>query len=198
MATGLAIAGVAQAGYGIYQSIQAKQNIENYDQQKLVNYYQGYTPSFAPTQLQLENIQKGVSTSAEALQQAGARGLAMLPQVTGQAAQMSQGALAQYEQKVNEAQLLKIQEQSRLMGMQERRDEAQLAGYAQQYATGQAQMGAGIQGALSAGMTMGAPTATTQQPQTVGGGSSVTAANPFTQYTNTAYQPIATPNLGGL
>ena len=152
MGTAIAIAGGAQLAYGIYQSQQAKNKIENYERQELVNTAEGLTPSTYKAQFMIQEANKGLSTTAEALQSAGARGLQLLPQAVGQYQQGIERAGIDLDMQGNQIELYKAQQGERIQQMQERREEMELGGYAQQYATGQQDIASGLSTGLAAGV----------------------------------------------
>lgn len=149
---GIAIAGsVAQGIMGASQASKAKKAIEGYRRQELTNVAEGISISTKGAELAAEEMARIASTSVQALQQSGVRG------VVGGIGQVQKSVMLQAEQigadldkQEKERQKLIAQEEARIRDMQERREEADLAGLGQQLAVGQQNLFGGIQGLSTA------------------------------------------------
>jgi hypothetical protein len=136
----LALAGLAQAGVGIFgassQGRRAKKReaaalkaLEEYDRQALTNVYAGLTVPKEPFELRTEAVQQAQATAVGALAGAGARGLVG---GLGGVQQRTQQGIAQIAAEMEQAQFrlqqMQAEDQARVRAMQEQREQQDIAG----------------------------------------------------------------------
>jgi hypothetical protein len=188
-----AVGGIAKTIMGAKQASEARKAIESYQRQELQNTFEGVTVSTLGADIQREEMARATSTGVEALRSAGTRGLigglGRLQQGVNLQSRQIGSDLDMQQQRIDMA---RAQDQVRVQGMQERREEGDLAGLGQQLATGQQNMYSGIgdisQIAGAAGGLMGGGLT----PQ-VSAASSVTSAGLAPMQGGTISNPFA-PN----
>lgn len=149
---GSAVAGGLSAGVGLYQTIQgAKQSrdaqnaLENYQRQQLTNVAEGLQVSTLGADLQREEQARLAATQTEALRGAGTRGLiGGLGRVEAgnQAVNRQIGADLDMQQK--QIDQMRAEDEKRIQGMIEQRQNQDIAALSSQYNTGQQNMMSGF------------------------------------------------------
>lgn len=139
------VGGVAKTILGASQASKARKAIENYKRQELTNAYEGLSVSTLGADLQREELARAAATSIGALQKSGVRGL------VGGIGAVQQGVIQQSRQIGSDLDIqqkrideLQAGDETRIQQMQERREEADLAGLGQQQNVGQQNLFSGI------------------------------------------------------
>ncbi len=156
MGVGAAIVGgvgaIAKGITGAKQASDARKAIENYQRQELTNAYDSLSVSTLGADFQREEMARATATGVQALQTAGARaligGIGRLQQGVNTQSRQIASDLDRQQMQIDR---LRAQDETRIRQMQERREEADLAGLGQQLAVGQQNMFSGI-GDISQGM----------------------------------------------
>lgn len=137
------ITGALQIGKGIAQNVKANKQkreaqdaIANYKRQDLTNVYEGndYYNEEA-RKLAKQQINQNLATVAAAASQGGARSLGVAAQAQGNANQATLGQAAQEQQAYIDHQNLVSQDNQRIQGMQEDRENQDIAGLSNLYNT---------------------------------------------------------------
>jgi len=133
-----AIGSVVQGIMGAKQASQARKAIDEYQRQELTNVYSGLSVSTLGADLQREELARATATGMGTLQQAGARAL------VGGIGGLQQGNVAQSRQIAADLDAqqkyidqLRAQDNTRIQGLTEQREQQDLAGLGQMYNVGQ-------------------------------------------------------------
>lgn len=153
-----AVGSIAQGIMGASQAAKARKAIENYKRQDLTNLAKGISISTKGAEMAAEELARTSATAIGALQQSGVRGvIGGIGKVTESVATQAEKITADLDRQEKEKQKLIAQEEAKIREMQERREEADLAGLGQQLAVGQQNLMGGISGlASSVGQFAGA------------------------------------------
>ena len=145
-------AGALGAGVGLYQTIQgakqakdARQALEDYQRQEFQNIGEGLQVSTMGADIQREEQQRLASTQMDALQQSGTRGIiggSGRVEAGNQAVNRQIGADLDMQQK--QIDQLTAQDELRIQGMTEQRENADISALSSQYNTGQQNMMSGF------------------------------------------------------
>lgn len=182
MATGTAIAlgisaasAAASTGMAIHQAQkgrerqrEAEQALDSYERQDLKNVYANLRVPMEGYRMREQEIQQQTANQAEMMSMAGARGMAGTTALMMQS-QMGMAAIqADLEQSQFRVKQMIASEEARIQGMQERREEQDLAGLGAERAAGAQQYQTGVAGAIKGVGALGttvmgafAPTETT-------------------------------------
>jgi hypothetical protein len=158
-ATTIAMAGVGLLGSG-YQAIKgakdakdAKRALENYDRQELSNIAEGLQVSTLGADLQREEQARLAATQVGTLQGAGARGvIGGLGRVEAGSQQMNRQIGAELDAQQKEIDRMRAQDEANIRGMQEQREQQDIAALSSQYNAGNQMMFQGIGGMAQSGM----------------------------------------------
>ena len=142
-----AVGSIAQGIMGASQASKAKKAIENYKRQDLVNVAKGISISTKGAEIKTKEVARTAATTVSALQQGGVRGVVGGAGKVIEATQKSlQEVTADLDRQEKEKQKLIAADEAKIRDMQERREEADLAGLGQQLAVGQQNLMGGIAG----------------------------------------------------
>lgn len=184
--------GVAAAGYSIYEGEQkkkrAKDELNNYERQDLVNAYENIEISTIGSDLQREETQRTVATIVDSLQGGGSRAItSSLPQIQAGVNQSNRQIQKDLDDQVKQREYAISGEDSRIMGIKEHRDSQNIQALSSQYDAGNQNVWNGVNGAIAATGSLGrtlsgdASTTSTRGPQSASLSNSITPApyNPF-------------------
>lgn len=139
------IGGIAQTVMGAKDASKARKAIDSYQRQELTNAYKGLSVSTRGADLQQEQLQQATATTVGALRSGGARTLlGGIGKVQRQNVAAAQAIGADLDQQQRQIDQMVAGEESNLQQMQERREEADLAGLGQQLASGRQTMMSGL------------------------------------------------------
>lgn len=148
------VGGIAQTIIGGKQAAKAQKAIDNYQRQELTNVYEGQRISTEGAEIQKDMAAQATATSMAALKSGGTRALVGgVGTVQAQNVAAARQIGAQLDEQQVALDRLKASDEVRIQTMQERREEADLAGLGQQLASGQQTMMSGLSnvgGALGA------------------------------------------------
>lgn len=158
-ATTIAMAGVGLLGSG-YQAIKgakdakdAKRALENYERQELTNIAEGLQVSTLGADLQREEQARLAATQVGALQGAGSRGvIGGLGRVEAGSQQMNRQIGAELDAQQKQIDQMRAQDEANIRGMQEQREQQDVAALSSQYNAGNQMMWQGIGGIAQTGM----------------------------------------------
>lgn len=173
------VGGVAKSVIGARQAKKAREAIKNYKRQELKNAYEGLEVSTLSADLQREELARASATSIQALQAGGIRGvIGGVGGVQQSVVQQSRQIGADLDRQQMQIEQMKAADEVRIQQMQERREEADLAGLGQQQAVGQQNVMSGISTvAGAAGAMAGLQGQGGQTPAPTGATGAVGAAN---------------------
>ncbi|MGV6830322.1 MAG: hypothetical protein ACWA5P_02010 [bacterium] len=147
-----AVAGIGQTIFGGIQARRARKALESYRRQDLNNVFENVKISTVGSDLMREENARNVATSVDALQQAGVRGvIGGLPRILASNNALNRNIRGYLDDQINRREVMIAQDDARIRSMQERREEADLAGLGQQLNVGQQNMWNGIGTIVSAG-----------------------------------------------
>lgn len=174
------VGGIAQSVMGAKQAKKAQKAIDSYRRQELRNAYEDLSVSTLSADLQRDALAKSTSTSVAALRSGGVRGLAAgVGRIQEQNVAASRQIGADLDRQQKEIDRAVAQDEVRIQKMQERREEADLAGLGQQLATGQQNVAGGISNVIGAmGNFAGAGLAGAAGPAAGAAGASTQVAAP--------------------
>ena len=138
-------AGASQAKRGKKMAKQAQQDIEDFQRQDLRNVYAGMALPMEGFRMQEEALAQREAETTGAFARAGGRGLAQLPVMQQQLSQERARLGAQLQDVKFKMQQMIAQDESRMQGMQEQREQQELAGLGAMYQYGQEQRAMGQQ-----------------------------------------------------
>jgi len=148
----------AAAGYQVYQGQQQKKQaqkaLNDYDRQDLdtSNPYENMPISTVGSDLLREENQRSNANAVDALRNGGARGIAMIPQVVANNNTQNRETRAFLDDKITKRDYAIAGDETAIRGMQEDRENADLAGLGQQLQVGGQNMWSGIRGLASSAM----------------------------------------------
>lgn len=138
-------AAVAKSIAGSSMASEAKQAIEGYERQELVNAYEKLAPSTAGAELQAENLMRTTATLSEQAGEMGARGTVGLgSKIMEQETQVSRQIAAQLDEQRANIDRLAASGEMGIQKMRESREQQELAALGQMYQTGRQDMWSGI------------------------------------------------------
>ena len=150
-----AAGGVAKGIMGAVQASKAKKAIESYQRQDLTNVMDGVSVSTKGAEYAQEQLSQSASTAMHAIQAGGVRGVVgATSKIVGTAVDSAQKVGAGIDEQQKAIDLARAQDETRIQDMQERREEADLAGLGQQRAVGQQNLFSGISDVASAGSSI--------------------------------------------
>ena len=150
-----ALGGAAQILSGSKRAREAKRALKNFQRQDLKNVTQGMRVSTMGAELQTKEAQRRFATSVDALSSGGVRGLVGgLGQVEQQQQMQQQQIAANLDQQQVAIDRMAAQDEARIQGMQEQRDNQAIQGMGAELAAGRAQVASGISGIAQAGVSM--------------------------------------------
>ena len=143
--------GVASSGYQIYKGAQdakdAKEALNNFERQELTNVYENMPISTLGSDLIKEENSRISSTQVNALRQSGIRGiLGGIPKIQSENNRSNLQAQRLLDDQVIKRNYAISRDNQRIQGVQEQRDNADLAGIGQQLQTGRQNTFNGIRG----------------------------------------------------
>jgi hypothetical protein len=152
--TSVAIAAVS-AGYSIYQGAkqksEAKKALNNFDRQELDNVYADMPVSMVGSDFLAEQNSRTTASLLNGARQAGSRGIfSSIPRIQAFSNDANREGQAYLDTQFQERNRLLASDKQRIQGIQENRDNAELAGIGQQMEVGQAYLDQGIRGAGNA------------------------------------------------
>lgn len=151
--------GLAKGIMGAVQASKAKKALRQYDRQELTNVHEVRRISTSSEEYAQEQLLTTGATAMDAIKASGVRGVVgAVPKITQNLTDTSAKIGASIDQKLVELEDKKAQDDIRIRDMQERREEADLAGIGQQLAVGQQNMFSGISdvaGGVSSFMAQG-------------------------------------------
>jgi len=150
-----ALGGAAQILSGSKRAREAKKALKNFQRQDLKNVTKGMRVSTMGAELQTKEAQRRFATSVDALSSGGVRGLVGgLGQVEQQQQMQQQQIAANLDQQQVAIDRMAAQDEARIQGMQEQRDNQAIQGMGAELAAGRAQVASGISGIAQAGVSM--------------------------------------------
>ena len=158
-ATTIAMAGVGLLGSG-YQAIKgakdakdAQRALENYDRQEFNNVADDMQVSTLGSDLQREEQARLSATQVGALQGAGVRGVVGgLGRIEAAGQAVSKGIAAELDAQQKQIDQMRAQDEANIRGMQEQREQQDVAALSSQYNAGNQMMWQGIGGVAQTGM----------------------------------------------
>jgi hypothetical protein len=188
-------AGALGAGVGLYQTIQgakqakdARQALEDYRRQEFQNIGEGLQVSTMGADIQREEQQRLASTQMDALQQSGTRGIiggSGRVEAGNQAVNRQIGADLDMQQK--QIDQLTAQDELRIQGMTEQRENADISALSSQYNTGKQNMMSGFGNIIAGTGQAAGGFAKPEDPNT---GNYSGANNPFSKSKYVNFKPI--------
>ena len=149
-------AGLAQSVFGAIQMGEANKAINNYERQNLTNAFDKVQISTIGSDLMTAQNNRRTADMTDVLRGGGIRGvLGGLPKVMAQSQQLDMQARDYLDQQDQRRQYSIAQDDARIRAMQERREEADLAGLGAQLNTGQQNMFSGLGSAITGLSMMG-------------------------------------------
>lgn len=150
--------GLATSAYSIYQGEkqknEAKKALNNFDRQELENVYADLPISTVGSDFLAEQNSRTSAQLIGASQQSGSRGvLSAIPKIQAFSNDANKEGQAYLDKQVQDRNRLVASDNQRIQGIQENRDNAELAGIGQQMEVGQAYTDQGIRGASNALMS---------------------------------------------
>jgi hypothetical protein len=147
-----AAAGALGAGVGLFQTIQgakqardAKNALENYERQELKNVAEDLQVSTLGSDLQREEQARLSASQIDALQGSGTRGIiGGLGRVEAGNQNVNRQIAADLDMQQREIDRMRAQDETRIQGMQEQREVADINALSSQYNTGQQNMMSGL------------------------------------------------------
>lgn len=140
-----ATGGIVKTILGARQARKAQEAIDNYQRQALTNAYADLEVSTLGADLQVEQMNRTTANTVQALKAGGARaligGIGKVQQINTDA---SRQIAADLDNQKNYNEKLEAQGEMQVQNMQERREEADLAGLGQQLSVGQQNIFGGI------------------------------------------------------
>ncbi len=158
--TTTAILGGLSAGTGLFKTIQgakekssARNALENYNRQELTNPAENLTISTLGADIQREELARNMAKVTDIIAQGGARSIiGAMGRVQMQNNQVAQDIAMNMDDQMLNREYAILDGAYNKMQMQERREEADLAGLGNQYAVGNQNMWSGINDVAQAGM----------------------------------------------
>lgn len=140
-----AAGGIAKGIMGAVQASKAQKAIANYRRQDLNNVMDGVSVSTRAAEFAQEQLAQSAATAMQDLKASGVRGVVgATSKIVGTAVDSAQKIGAGLDEQQKALDLAKAQDEARIRDMQERREEADLAGLGQQMAVGQQNLFGGI------------------------------------------------------
>jgi hypothetical protein len=140
-----AAGGIAKGVMGAIQAGKARKAIDNYVRQDLVNTQESRSISTMAQEYAQEQLAMSAATAMQGIQASGVRGVVgATPKIVASAVDSAQKVGAQIDEKQMQLDKEIAADEARIQGMQERREEADLAGLGQQLSVGQQNMFSGI------------------------------------------------------
>lgn len=148
---GAALAGSGlQIAQGMKQTEDAKDAYNNFERQKLQNIYKDMPISLLGSNLRREDASQTTANLTEAARGSGIRGVfGALPRIQSVNNQASRQNQLDVDNQVMKREYAIAGDEARIQGMQENRDNQDLAGIGQQLAVGQQNTQSGIRGAFN-------------------------------------------------
>lgn len=142
-----ALTGGFQLFQGIKQSKEAKKQLNEFDRQVLDNVYEDMQVSTVGSDLMREEAGRTTASLVDASRNAGIRGVfGAIPRIAAQNNSQNQQSQAYLDRQVQNRSQLIAGDNQRIQGMQEARDNQELAGIGQLAQTGQQNTWSGIRG----------------------------------------------------
>ena len=149
-----AVGGLIQMINGASQARKARKALDAYVRQDLTNKFADLQVSRLGADLQKEQLAQSTATGVDVLRSSGDRALAAgLSRVVGQGNMEAKRIGADLDKQQKENDRLRAQDEVRIEGMTERREEQDLAGLGQQLNVGQQGVQRGLGTIAQAGMT---------------------------------------------
>lgn len=138
-------AALAKGIAGARQASKAKKALKNFQRQELKNITEGMRVSTLGAELQTQEAQRRFSTSVEALRSGGVRGLVGgLGQQEQLQQRQQQQIAADIDQQQRQIEVMRAQDEARIQGMQEKRDEFEIGRLMGEQAAGRQQLTSAI------------------------------------------------------
>lgn len=118
------------------QMQEAQDKIDSYERQTLTNTLAGVDAPYQMADLETRQVRQRAADASEAVAQAGARGLVMLPDIQETEFKQQEEVNARLEQNLYQLKLAQAQEEQRIQQMTEQREREELAGYGAMYEAG--------------------------------------------------------------
>jgi len=148
-----AVGSIAQMISGASRANKAKKALENYQRQELKNVTAGMRVSTLGAELQTQEAQRRFATTVDALQSGGVRGLVGgLGQAEQAQQQQQQQIAADLDRQQTQIETMRAQDEARIRGMQESREQQDIAGMGAELAAGRQTLNAGISGLANTAM----------------------------------------------
>lgn len=144
------LGGLIQGISGAKRARRARREIQNYQRQDLQNAFRGVSVSTMGADLQREEANRALATTVNAAQRMGTRGLGMATNAMRSNAQIMRNIGANLDQQRTNIDRAVAADDARIRQMQERREEADLAGLGQEYNVGRQEAAQGFTGAGNA------------------------------------------------
>lgn len=174
-----AVIGVASAGAqiasGISNTKKAKDAINDFNRQELQNPFENIQISTLKADQQTEANNVNLASSVSALQRGGTRAvLGGIPRINQQNVLLQNLISADLDRQDKERQRLIAQQDTRIQGIQENRENQALQGLGQQLQTGRQDTFSGLTNLASAGLALGSATSQGGSSTSQGGQTSTT------------------------
>ena len=138
---------------GASRANKAKKALENYQRQELKNVTEGLRVSTLGAEMQTQEAQRRFATTVDALQSGGVRGLVGgLGAAEQQQQQVQQQIGANLDQQQAQIERMRAQDEARIQGMQEAREQQDIAGMGAELAAGRQAVQSGIGGLAQTGL----------------------------------------------
>src|SRR6056300_43395 len=132
-----AVGSLAQVISGETRRVKAKRALENFQRQELKNITEGMRVSTLGAELQTQEAQRRFATTVDALQSGGVRGLVGgLGQAEQAQQQQQQQIAADLDRQQTQIETMRAQDEARIRGMQESREQQDIAGMGAELAAG--------------------------------------------------------------
>lgn len=156
-AVGLGITAAASIGQmvsGAVKTSRAKKALQNYQRQELKTVTDDLRVSTLGAELQAREASRRFSTSVDALQASGVRGVVGgLSRVEAGQQRVNQSIAADLDRQQAQIEKMRAMDRQRIQGMVEQRESQDIAGLGSQMGAGQQQVQAGMGGLMQAGVS---------------------------------------------
>ena len=151
-----AAAGIGKTVSGAVRANKAKRDLQNFKRQELSNIAEGMRVSTLGADLQQREASRRFATSVDALQAGGVRGVVGgLARQEAQQQRVSQQIAANLDQQQKQIDMLRAQDEARIRGMQETREEDAMSALRAERAAARQTMMSGLSDVAGAAMQFG-------------------------------------------
>lgn len=150
------VGGVSKLISGSKRERRARRALEDYRRQTLTNAYDSVGVSTLGADLQRQENARATASTVDALRSFGTRGLSQLGNITAQNNNLNRGIAADLDRQRQQINMARAQDDARIRQMQERREEADLAGLGQAMNVGRQDAYSGLGDIASGSGSIGA------------------------------------------